>query len=383
MPQSYQQTIPGQYLAKAATDNKADKMLTFELTTPADDSRPVYLVGNFNNWNVDEQRFKMRRLSQGRFILTFPPDLKIPDLLEYKYIRGGWENKELDDFGNPTPNRVLRKPQGFITDYVPRWSNYGLRFNPSFLPRIKVVSETFEIPQLNKKRRITALLPNNYDKHTEKRYSVLYLHDAQNLFNPNSPYGNWAIDHKLAVLAEKGLGDIIVIAVDHAGAERVSEFLPVKHQTMGMAEGKKYIRFIAETLKPYIDKQFRTLPGRMHTGMGGSSMGGLITGYAGLMYPDIFGKLMMFSPSLWVTRHIPFESIPFVQPYSTKIYIYAGDKEGSNMVPNVKNLRESIENQGFTSDKIHIKLAIDPNGQHTESRWGEEFPKAVEWLFYN
>ena len=361
---------------------QTSQTLTIELTTPVDDSRPVYIVGNFNNWNVDEQRFRLRRLTQGKFIFTFPLDMILPKRLEYKYVRGGWENKELDEFGNSTNNRVLENPQGYVYDFVPRWSNYGLTFNPSFSPKIKVISEEFEIPQLKKKRKVTVLLPFNYGKRTEKHYPVLYLHDAQNLFNPNSPYGNWAIDNKLAVLAEKGLGDLIVVAVDHAGTERMNEFLPIKSQ-LGVSEGKKYVRFMAETLKPYIDSHYRTMPERSHTGMGGSSMGGLITAYAALMLPDVFGKFMVFSPSLWITRHVHFDSIPFFQPNATKIYVYAGGKEGSGMIPNVKKLRDSIKSQGFESSSVQIKLAIDPQGLHAESRLGEEFPKAVEWLFFN
>ena len=361
----------------------ATQTLTIELTTPVDDSRPVYIVGNFNNWNVDEQRFKLRRLAQGKFIFTFPSDLILPKQLEYKYVRGGWENKELDEFGNSTPNRVFENTQGYIYDFVPRWSNYGLTFNPSFSPKIKVISEEFEITQLKKKRRVTVLLPYNYDNNAQKRYSVLYLHDAQNLFNPNSPYGNWAIDNKLAILGEKGLGDIIVVAVDHAESERVNEFLPIKNSQLGVSEGKKYVRFMAETLKPFIDNNYRTLPDRSHTGMGGSSMGGLITAYAALIVPNVFGKFMVFSPSLWVTRHVHFDSIPFFQPIATKIYVYAGGKEGLGMIPNVKKLRDSIKNQGFDSSKVDIKLAIDPQGVHSEARWGEEFPKAIEWLFFN
>lgn len=357
--------------------------LTIELTTPVDDNRPVYIVGNFNNWHVDEQRFKLHRLTQGKFIFTFPTNMVLPKTLEYKYVRGGWENKELDEFGNTTNNRILKTYQGNTHDFVPRWSNYGLTFNPSFFPKIKVINEEFVIPQLNKKRKVSILLPYNYHKNTEKRYPVLYLHDAQNLFNPNSLYGNWAIDNKLAVLAEKGLGDIIVVAVDHAGIERVNEYLPIKNSQLGVSEGKKYVRFMAETLKPFIDNNFRTMADRSHTGMGGSSMGGLITAYAALMLPSVFGKFMVFSPSLWVARQVDFDSIPFFQPYATKIYVYAGGKEGSGMIPNVKKLRDSIKRQGFESNNVQIKLALDPVGLHTEVRWGEEFPKAIEWLFFN
>jgi predicted alpha/beta superfamily hydrolase len=366
-----------------APTQRVNTALTIELTTPVDDNRPVFIVGNFNNWTVDEQRFKLRRLSHGKFMFSFPTDMILPARLEYKYVRGGWENKELDDFGNTTDNRVLETTKNIIQDYVPRWSNYGLTFNPFFLPKIKVLDENFYMPQLNKTRKVSVLLPYNYEKNTQKRYPVLYLQDGQNLFNPQSPYGNWAIDQKLAVLAEKGIGDVIVVAVDHAGDERVNEFLPIPNPKVGnAAEGKNYVRFIADTLKPFVDTQFRTLPDRLHTGIGGSSLGGLITIYAGLMYPSVFGRLMVFSPSLWVTQNIPFETINFRNPLPTKIYTYAGGREGASMIPNVKRFRDNLKNKGLQDSEVNFKLVIDPQGAHSEMRWGQEFPKAVEWMFF-
>ena len=89
-----------------APTQRVNTAITIELTTPVDDNRPVFIVGNFNNWSVDEQRFKLRRLSHGKFMFSFPKDMILPARLEYKYVRGGWENKELDDFGNTTENRV-------------------------------------------------------------------------------------------------------------------------------------------------------------------------------------------------------------------------------------------------------------------------------------
>jgi predicted alpha/beta superfamily hydrolase len=358
--------------------------LTIELTTPIDDRRPVYVVGNFNDWTTEQTRFKMTRVANGRFMLTFPPDINLPHRLEYKYVRGGWENQELDTFGNATNNRVVENPQGFIRDFVVRWSNYGLTFTPSFLPKTQVVSPAFFSPELKKKRRVVALLPYNYDTQTEKRYPVLYLQDAQNLFDDKSPYGNWGIDKKLAVLAEQGMGDVIVIAVDHGGETRINEFLPpTKERQLGHSEGRKYVKFLSKTLKPHIDAQFRTLTDRLHTGIGGSSMGGLISIYAGLIYPETFGRLMIFSPSLWAVQNAPFAAIRFFKPIPTRIYAYAGGKEGASVVPNVRNFQNAIQAQGFDNTKIGFKLAVDPNGLHDEKRWGEEFPKAVEWLFFN
>jgi predicted alpha/beta superfamily hydrolase len=364
--------------------NTRKQGLTLELTTPIDDRRPIYVVGNFNNWITEQTRFQMRRVANGKFMLTFPPDLVLPHRLEYKYVRGGWENKELDTFGNSTNNRVLDNPQGIVNDFVARWSNYGLTFTPSFLPKIQVVSNAFFSPELGKSRRVVALLPHDYARQTEKRYPVLYLQDAQNLFDDKAPFGNWAIDKKLAVLAERGMGDIIVIAVDHGGESRVNEFLPpTKNVKLGRSEGRKYVKFLAKTLKPHVDAQFRTLTDRLHTGVGGSSMGGLISIYAGLIHPEVFGRLMVFSPSLWAVQNAPFAAIRFFKPIPTKIYTYAGGKEGASVVPNVKNFQKVIQSQGFDDTKIGFKLAVDPQGLHNERRWGEEFPKAVEWLFFN
>jgi predicted alpha/beta superfamily hydrolase len=358
--------------------------LTLELTTPIDDRRPVYVVGNFNNWMTEQTRFQMRRVANGRFMFTFPPELILPHRLEYKYVRGGWENKELDSFGNSTNNRVLENPQGVINDFVARWSNYGLTFTPSFLPKIHIVSEAFYSPELKKSRRVVALLPYDYAKQTEKRYPVLYLHDAQNLFDDKAPFGNWGIDKKLAVLAERGMGDLIIIAIDHGGETRMNEFLPpTKNEKLGHSDGRKYVKFLAKTLKPHVDEQFRTLTDRLHTGVGGSSMGGLVSIYAGLIHPEVFGRLMVFSPSLWAIQNAPFAAIRFFKPIPTKIYAYAGGKEGANVIPNVKNFQKAIQSQGFDNTKIGFKLALDPQGLHNERRWGEEFPKAVEWLFFN
>ncbi len=362
----------------------APKTLTLELTTPVDDRRPVYVVGNFNNWTVDESRFEMRRISKGKFVYTFPSDLNLPRPLTYKYIRGGWENQELDAFGNATENRVVKNPQGVASDFVARWTNYGLTFNPAYRPKIEVLDEAFLIPQLNKTRRVVALLPYNYRTHPEKRYPVLYLHDAQNLFDEKAPFGTWGIDRKLAILAEKGMGDIIVIGIDHGGVERISEFLPPADAAkLDKSEAYNYVHFIAQTLKKHVDERFRTLPNRLQTGIGGSSLGGLITIYAGLMYPSVFGRLMIFSPSLWAMRNANFNNITFSTPTSTKIYAYGGGLEGSNMIPNIDKMQQSIRSQGFDESKIQFKKSIDPNGLHNEKRWGEEFPKAVEWLFFS
>ena len=252
---------------------------------------------------------------------------------------------------------------------------------PEFLPKIQVISDKVKAPPLGRKRRIAALLPFDYDR-TDKPYPVIYLQDGQNLLEYRSPYGNWHVDHRLAEMAEQGWGDIIVIAIDHAEEERIREFSPPEVTKFGVSAGRQYAQFMAEELKPFVDKNFRTLPGRQSTGIGGSSMGGLISIYCGFIYPEIFGKMMIFSPSLWLTPKIYFHAINFFNPFQTKIYLYAGGNEGSNMIPNVQRLRAALQRKGLDGSKIEFNLSIDPEGEHNEQKWGREFPRAVEWLFY-
>lgn len=355
--------------------------MVFELHTRNDDERPVYLSGNFNAWALEDIRFRLLKVSFGSYRLELPAEIALPEVLEYKYTKGDWGNEELDEWGKPVPNRKVRKAEAIVMDFVPHWERAGINYNRDYLPEIVLISEDFEIPQLNKRRRIWALLPYDYHR-TTRRYPVIYLQDGQNLFDPGAPYGNWAIDRSMAILAEQGMHEAIVIAVEHGGIERINEFNPFPSRRIGKAEGKEYITFITQTLKPYVDGHFRTLPQRNFTGIGGSSMGGLVSIYAGFMFHDTFGRLMIFSPSLWVSSHIYFNAIHFTPPQDTRIYVYAGGKESRDMVPSVENLRLTLERKGLDPAPLHFHVSIDPEGRHNEARWGEEFPKAMQWLFF-
>jgi len=353
-----------------------DSKIILELRTPDARDLPVFLTGNFNEWRVGDSRYRLQKVKRGLFRFEFPNKQLLPEVLEYKYVRGSWDQVELDGAGNEIPNRFFHTSGGFIADVVPRWRRGG----PGLLPEIRVISESFKIPQLIKTRRIAALLPHDYSS-SDRHYPVLYLQDGQNLFDDHAPFGSWGVDKKLAELADKGLGGIIVIAIDHAAEARIAEFTPSYPTRLGTGEGKKYARFLKETLKPYVDANFRTLPGREHTGIGGSSMGGLISFYAGLMYPEVYSKLMIFSPSLWVAPNIHYQSSDFRKPYDTKIYLYGGGAESASMAPSLIRIKETLERQGQGS-KMDIRLVIDPRGKHNEARWGKEFPNAVKWLFF-
>jgi len=183
-------------------------------------------------------------------------------------------------------------------------------------------------------------------------------------------------------MAEYNIGKIIVIAVEHAEKERIKEY-NVGNTVLGTGEGKKYIRFLTDTLKPFVDENFRTKPEREFTGIGGSSMGGLVSIFSGIMYPEVFGKLMIFSPSLWVVPKIKLSFLDMDEPQNTRIYLYAGGDESATMIDHVKSFKNRLlKREGF-AEKMKARLSINMEGKHNERYWSDEFPKAIEWLFFS
>jgi predicted alpha/beta superfamily hydrolase len=366
-------------VGKPVSDSTAVASFTIELYTPHDDLRPVYIAGNFNGWTTRDERFRMEKLRDGHYRFAFREPLRLNEPLEYKYVKGGWESEELGPDGHPPSNRRMEAPRGKVMDVVPSWKSHGGWYDPAFYPNIEIVAKRFNLPQLRRRRRVSVLLPHNYHQ-TKRRYPVLYLQDGQNLFEDSAPFGTWGVDKQLALLAQHGKGDFIVVAIDHGGKERIREFSPYESR-WGDGMGRDYARFLAETLKPYIDSKYRTLPDRANTGVGGSSMGGLISIYAGVLFPHVYSKFMIFSPSLWIANKIYMEPLHFTHLEPTKIYLYTGAKEGAGMERNARRFKDVIERRGYAPNTVHLRLEIDPHGRHNEARWGQEFPKAAAWLY--
>lgn len=246
-----------------------------------------------------------------------------------------------------------------------------------YIPAIEVLHEEFEIPQLEKKRRVSVLLPYDYDS-TEKKYPVLYLQDGQNLFNPHAPYGNWAIDEALAKMARKGRHELIIVAVDHGEEDRITEYLPFEdHPRFGEGDGSKYVDFLVNDLIPYVNEKYRTLPEAEHTGIGGSSMGGLISLFAGITRPEVFGKMLIFSPSLWISGKI-YQLADQFDPKGNRIYVYAGGRESRHHLRNVRAMVEILRYK----PNLKIKFSVRLWARHSEYYWRQEFPKAVKWLYF-
>lgn len=342
------------------------------LETPAIDDRPVFVAGPFNNWYPADDRFRMQRTDAGRYELKMPRGLALPS--EYKYTKGGWTDVELDENGLPPFNRQLARRLATRYDYVPHWRFDGHDIHPQAWPQ-RVVWEGVSMWPFRRQRRIVILLPAEYsDPH--RRFPVLYLKDGQNLHSGGSHYGDWAVDRKMAVRSMQGRPPFIVVSIDHGEHRRKAEFNPYPQSWLGRSEGDNYGRFVVERLKPLVDENFRTLPGRAHTGIGGSSLGGLISLYLGMKYQEVFGKMLIFSPSLWVSGHIYEQADAYWPPHDTQIYLYAGGKEGARLPVATEHMAHRLRKW-----QCHVHYAFNPRGRHTEADWSRELPSALRYLF--
>ncbi len=232
-----------------------------------------------------------------------------------------------------------------------------------------------EAPQLKATKKIWIYLPKNYTT-SKKRYPVIYMHDAQNLFDAKTSFvGEWNIDEKLDSLNAQ----VIVIGIEHGNEKRIDELTPYKNAKYGGGNADNYLDFIVKTLKPEIDKKYRTKTNTKNTGIIGSSLGGLVSYYAILKYPMVFGRAGVFSPSFWINPEI-YTLMENTPKLKAKIYFLCGDNEGEGMVSDLNKMDLLIADKRCDCTNM-TKTKIIKGGQHNEKLWRDGFVKAYIWLF--
>lgn len=357
--------------------------VTVPRSTPAD--AVVHVAGNFNDWNPAAAEFRLKRAGD-HFVITLPDSVRGP--IEFKFTLGSWDRVETGANGSGVPNRTFTIPAGASTyeATVTAWSSGPPAARRSTRTRSVTVIPDFATPQLGGTRRVWIYLPPDYAT-SKKRYPVLYMHDGQNVFDDSTSYaGEWGVDETLDSLHAAGDRGVIVVAVDHAGQQRVNEYSPWPTR-FGQGNGDAYAKFLVETLKPWVDRTYRTLPARGNTGMAGSSMGGLMSLYAALRYPEVFGKAGIFSPSLWIAPKAYEMAAQAARPHAdVRLYIISGALEvaaGEAAAVHERDQERMVEtlvSRGYQSG-THLLATLAPDGRHTEAFWRREFPAAYQWLF--
>jgi predicted esterase len=333
----------------------------------------LYLASSLNNWNPNNNEFEFKKNSDGSFILIIPtPSQKI----EYKITQGNWETAE------DSSNRILEVSDSSKTVElkIQNWTQPKEKKHTT-TSNVKILSENFKIPQLNTTRKIWVYLPPDYNK-SNKKYPVIYMHDGQNLFDEFTSFsGEWSVDETLNEIFQETGKSAIVIGIDNGGETRLAEYSPwnnEKYKTKG--EGDLYLEFLTKTLKPYIDKTYKTQKQASKTLIMGSSMGGLISLYASVKYPTVFAKAGIFSPAFWfVSKDLKtYLNKNQSNLKNSKLYFVAGKNEDETMVPEIETVNESLLKKLIPEKNIVVK--IDEDGTHSENYWKRELKQALIWL---
>src|SRR6266478_416200 len=252
--------------------------------------------------------------------------------------------------------------------------------------------KTFHSKILNNDRALIVYLPPGYDAHPKARYAVLYLHDGQNVFDGATSYipgQEWRVDETAQSLIAAGkVEPLIIVGIYNTGKDRVDEYTPApdaKYKMGGKADF--YGRLLVEELKPFIDKSYRTLKDARHTGLGGSSLGGLVSLYLGLKYPDVFGLIAVVSPSVWWANNyiVKYVEAERKRP-PVRIWLDIGTREGSNAeaaqktVVDARLLKEALIRKGWKPGKDLSYFEAD-GAEHNERAWAARVESILEFLF--
>ncbi|MHC1776454.1 MAG: alpha/beta hydrolase-fold protein [Lentimicrobium sp.] len=346
-------------------------------TTPPGDN--LYIAGDFTGWDPGAAAYVMHKNEQDKWNITLPARPE-GTVLKFKFTRGSWETVEKGAAGEEIADRTFTFGNGStISVTILNWADDGGGPVSTAAVNVSVMDENFFIPQLGRSRRIWLYLPPAYET-SGISYPVMYMHDGQNLFDVFTAYsGEWEVDEALNDLASQGHSVPIVVGIDHGGTNRIGEYTPWSNPDYGGGEGDLYIRFIVETLKPYIDQHYRTLPDRSNTALMGSSLGGLISHYGALKYQEVFSKAGIFSPSYWFSDSVWAYTMAQGRQHSMRLYQLCGTLEGSNTVGNLLRMNDTLIKAGFSQEEIFNKVVA--GGQHNEALWRNNFAEAYLWLF--
>jgi len=219
-------------------------------------------------------------------------------------------------------------------------------------------------------------LPPNYETDSLS-YPVIYFYDADALFDEKVLEGpEWQLDEVLDSVSALGGLEAIVIGIDNS-QDRMREYMPYTNEDFPNTSGDKHAEWVATDLKKWVDENYRTKPEPEHNAIGGASLGGIMSYYTMMKFPEKFGRAFVFSPSFWVNEKIFSVHQELDSLSEVKIYMNVGEEEGS-MVVNAKKMRDILLSEGLTKDQL--KFDIFPGLGHEHMTWRKGFRAAYPWI---
>lgn len=372
----------GPATAREKPDNERVR-LVFQLHAPGLPSETkVYLTGSIKelgNWHPDQ--IQMNPCGNHRW--GYCIEREAIDAVEYKYTLGSWQKEGADARGQSLPNFVIRANQhATAKDEVLFWTK----------PKpVKIVGQVtgelrhhrqLEFEGLQPRDAIVWLPPGYED--SEQSYPVLYMHDGQNLFDPRTSAFrvDWQVDETCTrLIAEEKIPPLIVVGITNT-SDRTKEYLPGE-------QNKLYQRLFLQKIKPLVDHEYRTKPGRGHTYVGGSSAGGLCAMMQAWEHPEVFSAALCFSPALQIENKERGISIDYVQtvrdsPRPEQPLFFYFDNGGvgleATLQPGIEAMLEALAEKDYRENRNYVWI-LDRDARHTESAWAERFPAALQSLF--
>jgi predicted alpha/beta superfamily hydrolase len=357
--------------------------VTVPASTPAGDT--VFVAGTFQQptpWQPRDPAYALTRQPDGRWTIT----LDLPaGTHQFKFTRGGWGRVEKGPNGEEISNRSLTVSGPATHDFaVATWADLGT---------ITGHVEYFEYAPFLGGRRCWVYLPPGYFE-SARSYPVLYMHDGQNLFDVRTSFaGEWHVDEACESLISTGqIEPIIVVGIQNSSS-RIIEYTPWPDAGgLPGGGGDAYLVAIRDVLKPEVDRRYRTKPDALNTAMGGSSLGGLISAYAGFTYDATFGKILAMSSSYWWDdRHMLSYAQSQPKPDLARFYQDMGtieegapsDDDGDGVddyIEDVRAMHSICVGKGFVAG-FDLLTIEGQNHTHSEVFWSQRLPNALEFLF--
>jgi predicted alpha/beta superfamily hydrolase len=241
-------------------------------------------------------------------------------------------------------------------------------------------------------RMLRVWLPPRYDApdNVTRQYPVLYLNDGQNLFDRSTAFGRveWQVDETAdRLIRQEVIPPLVIIGIDNAQSDRIREYLPYRslNPPIMRPRGKRYPDFLTREVMPFIHERYRIARGPENTGLGGSSLGALISLYTVIQRPEVFGRLLLESPSLFISYRRILKFSRLVRQWPDKVFLAIGTREAGRedkdkqVVEDVLELERSLRRAGLDDRRLMVR--IDEGASHNEGEWAKRFPDALTFLF--
>lgn len=349
---------------------------------------PCYLASDVGNWQADGC-FVGAIPERGERITHVWQGVKKGELA-FKITRGSWSTLNSSVTGDLLAPYYLDVKHDLEMEVsIDAWRDEFPSSTAS--PQVHVLADNFYFPQLNSYRKIWVYLPKDY-RLSDKHYPVIYMHDGQHLFDEATSVGRagpveWKVDETIDASNQPAI--VIGIAHPPQVADREREFLLYPFRDITNPAGSLYLDDIVAVLKPFVDKHYRTLADKQHTAMAGSSLGGLLTLYAGALYPEVFGTLGVLSPSIWTGRRELWDFFAAKLQKDPHLlcgqyyFFYVGGKEKRKNTPKDEpDMRSDVLEFIDTHKKamcVKMTIDIDEEGRHGALYWQKAFTRFYTW----